>query len=369
MKKAIIASAIAAAVAAPAANAGVVIYGKVHVSIDMLDYEDQMLSIPHVAHSARLADNTWAVQSRASRIGFKGTEDLGNGLKLIWKAETGYDFADGGAWNAARNAYIGLSGDWGTFLYGRHDTPYKIAYYSTGIDMMGDTIADMNAMGGFIETRASNAIAYISPNMNGLTVAAAIVPGEGDLDFGVDLHPPVSFSDSTYGNGLADMYSVAAMYSNNGLKLAIAYEDLSMDLIHGGEVKNQLLLVGGGYTMNNFTVAMAYQERDTGNPMGTTDSIAVSASYSFGNNKLIGTMASLDPAGTAADRDSWAIGLEHKFSKRTKAYAIYADSENKVSGKSVSMNADLDFAGNTLLSAGSSASPKKGFSIGMIHNF
>ncbi|OOZ36214.1 porin, partial [Solemya elarraichensis gill symbiont] len=202
MKKAIIAAAVAALIAASAANAGVTVYGKVHVAIDYFDDD-----------SSGWDDSQWQVKSRASRIGFKGTEDLGNGMSLIWKAESGYDFADGGAWNAARNAYIGLTGDWGTFLYGRHDTPYTMAYYSTGIDAMGDTAMDMNGLGAFHEVRASNAIAYVSPNFNGLTFAGAIVPGEG----------------GPQGDGLADMWSVSAMYSNNGLKLAAAYEDLECE--------------------------------------------------------------------------------------------------------------------------------------------
>ncbi|OOZ42936.1 porin [Solemya elarraichensis gill symbiont] len=65
MKKTFIAAAIAAAVAAPAANAGVTIYGKIHASIDMLDFEPYRGS----------DEDAWYVASRASRIGFKGTED------------------------------------------------------------------------------------------------------------------------------------------------------------------------------------------------------------------------------------------------------------------------------------------------------
>ena len=89
MKKSILAAAIAAAVAAPAANANVTIYGKVHVSID--SYDGSVYNWPGKdgywdEDSANV--DQWQVKSRASRIGFKGTEDLGNGLSLIWKAET-----------------------------------------------------------------------------------------------------------------------------------------------------------------------------------------------------------------------------------------------------------------------------------------
>ena len=180
MKKTLIAAAVAAAVAAPAANAGVVIYGQLHIALDYLDADLSTSGVSKV----------WEVNSRTSRIGFKGSEDLGNGLKAIWKLENTVRITDTGStfgshngarghWGSARNAYVGLASDWGTVLVGRHDTPYKMGFYSTGIDMLGDSIIDANSMYGIVEVRADNAIAYVSPNMNGLTVAAAIVPGEG----------------------------------------------------------------------------------------------------------------------------------------------------------------------------------------------
>ncbi|OOZ39101.1 porin [Solemya elarraichensis gill symbiont] len=301
MKKSIIAAAI---VAAPAANAGVTIYGKVHVSVDYIDDG---------------SDNVWSVTSRASRIGFKGTEDLGNGMSLIWKAETGYDFADGNAWSKdsggtpnGRNAYIGLTGDWGTFLYGRHDTPYKMGYYATGIDMMGDTIMDMNSYAGFDEVRASNAIAYVSPHMNGLTFAGAVVPGE---------NTPTQ-------TGLADKWSVSAMYKNSGLKLAAGYEDLDSG--------NTKFLIGGSYTMSNLTVALAYEDDDGED----SKSLGAAVGATFGNNKVVLNYANYDQS--SGETDAWGIGLSHSLSKRTSAYAAYADNET---------------------------SDKSGLSFGMIHNF
>ncbi|WP_268260505.1 porin [Solemya velum gill symbiont] len=315
---------MAVAVAAPAANAGVTIYGKVHVSVDFTESGD---------------DSVWAVKSRASRIGFKGTEDLGNGLSLVWKAETSYDFADGGAFGGGRNAYIGLTGDWGTFLYGRHDTPYKMAYYATGIDMMSDTTIDMNTLSGsgdiyFNQVRASNAIAYVSPNMNGLTFAGAIVPGEG----------------SAAGDGLNDLYSVSAMYSNEGLKLAVAYENLEGDSGTFGSDNDwwdEKILIGGSYTMNDMTIALAYQD---GEFAGTsTEALGLAFGYKFGNNKLVANYRYLEAEGYDVV-DSWGIGLNHSLSKRSSAYVAYA---------SHSLDSDI-FVDNIDVDQ---------FSVGMIHNF
>ncbi|OOZ72547.1 hypothetical protein BOW49_10845 [Solemya velum gill symbiont] len=283
MNKTIIALATAAAIAAPVANANVTIYGKVHVSVDHVDQD---------------GSTVWNVMSRASRIGFKGTEDLGNGLSLIWKAETTYDFL------------------------------------STGkLDLFADTLADNNSTIGFHDVRADNAIAYISPNMNGLTVAAAIIAKEGQ------------HSDT----GLADAYSIAAMYSNNGLYLSAAYEDLGGP---GNSIDHvSKWRVGAGYTMNAFTLNGIYESRDRNN-QGTQNHWQVQGGYSFGNN-VAKAMYGVSDSLNDSNKSSWALGLDHKLSKRTSAYALYVDSEHNLASE---MGCDSPCAGD-------------GFSFGMIHNF
>ena len=362
MKKSLLATAIATAIAAPTANAGVVVYGKIHASIDYLDtswYSTAFLVEPVTGGS-----KAWYVANRASRIGFKGTEDLGNGLSLIWKAETTYNLSESGdGWGGGRNAYIGLTGDWGTFLYGRHDTPMKI---STGrLDLFSDQIGDYNfsddpqnaLLGpGFHDVRAGNAIAYISPNWNGFTFAAAIVPGE---------------NNSMGSDGLADGYSVAAMYSNNGLYLSAAYEEIKdLDL-----EPHKKWRVGAGYTINAFTVNAVYenQESKESNVIWTSsqenDVWQISGAYDFGNNRIKAAYG--ENSGEWRCRESficlfapdhnekikaWAVGIDHKLSKRTTAYAVYADN---------------DYSRDPVYEEwGDDANQQiSGFSMGMIHNF
>ncbi|OOZ57240.1 porin [Solemya velum gill symbiont] len=290
MKKSLIAMAMAAAIAAPAANANVVIYGKVHVSIDHVESES--------------SDASWAVSSNSSRIGFKGTEDLGNGLSLIWKAETGYDFADGGAWSSSgRNAYIGLTGDWGTFLYGNHDTALKMS--TAKLDIFSDTIADYDESIDFDDERWGQNIMYISPNMNGLTFAVngAVHAGDGPEE------------------DLFQSYSLAAMYSNNGLYLSAAYE-FEDDSDSDDDETNWRL--GAGYDMNNVHVGFVYEDTMYGAEV-----------LDDGDN----------------DESGWAVGFDHMLSKRSKVYAVYVDTDNDIK------NHDL------------SGDDQKGFSVGMIHKF
>ncbi|OOZ42436.1 porin [Solemya elarraichensis gill symbiont] len=309
MKKSLIAMAMAAAIAAPAANANVVIYGKVHVSIDHVKSES--------------SDARWAVSSNASRIGFKGTEDLGNGMSLIWKAETTYDFADGDARDGDRNAYIGLTGDWGTFLYGNHDTALKM---STGkLDLFADTIADYDETIDFDDERWHDNIMYISPNINGITFA---VNGAIHADSGSE-------------EDLFQSYSIAAMYSNNGLYLSAAYE------LEDGSSEEKNWRVGAGYDMNNIHLGFVYEDSDQ--EFGTDAKMwQISGSYTMGNNVFKAMFGAEDKS---TNENGWAVGVDHKLSKRSKVYAVYVDTDNDIK------NHDLD------------DDEQKGFSLGMIHNF
>ena len=74
MNKKLIAAAIAAAMVAPAAYAQATLYGKFHTSIDKNDNDSY-------------DEDNWEVNSRASRLGVKGSEDLGGGLKAIYQLE------------------------------------------------------------------------------------------------------------------------------------------------------------------------------------------------------------------------------------------------------------------------------------------
>ncbi len=312
MKKKLLALAVAAALpmVSQAATADVTIYGKVHTSIDFIDPD--------------AGDSIYDVTSRFSRLGFKGSEDLGDGLKLIWKMETGYNTAEGG-FTSGRNTYIGLAGGWGTFLYGRHDTPLRM---STGkLDVFGDEMADYNATAGFIDVRASDAIAYVSPSFSGLTLIGAVVP---DADY-----------DGTGDFGGA--YSVAAMYSNGGLFLAAAWEQLD-DLVGGADATHWR--IGAGFDMGDFHIGAVYADQSD---LTATDNYTVNGSYKFGNNKLKAMWSQIDPD-TGSKSDAWAIGLDHNFSKRTKVYVQYADSEHGL----MTTNPDGE---------------QSGLSLGMVHKF
>ena len=213
MNKKFITLAVAAALAAPGlASAEAIIYGKVNVSLDYANVTNVIAAratgLRRDANGDIILDENgfprfvqltegenfegWGMSgngyipgvNRASRLGFKGSEDLGNGLKAIYQVEFGINLNDtnnnvltNNDSITYRNTFVGLAGNWGTFLMGRHDTPMKI---STGkLDLFADTMADYNGTVGFRDLRADNVVAYISPSWSGFQLAAAIVPAGG----------------------------------------------------------------------------------------------------------------------------------------------------------------------------------------------
>ena len=148
MQKKLIALAIASAISAPAFadNANFTFYGTADVSYDMVNTGNGTTT----ANGATAVNGVSkrVVSSNVSKFGFKGAEDLGDGLAAVWQIES-LIVLDGSATStfATRNSFAGLKSEtFGTVLMGKHDTPYKIA--TRKLDVFGDNIADNRALLG-----------------------------------------------------------------------------------------------------------------------------------------------------------------------------------------------------------------------------
>ncbi len=317
MKKKIIVAAIAAAVAAPmAVMADATVYGKVRVATQYMDRDGSNA-------------DAWGMEDQTSRLGIKGSEDLGGGLKAVYQMEFGSNVGDGvgkdGNFWSQRNSYVGLAGDWGTVLAGRHDTPYKIS--SGKLDMFGDTAADYdvgtgqvfspNGVGLFHSIRTDGAIAYISPNWSGFTLAGALV--QTDTAGG--------FDDA---DDFASAYSLAGMYSNGPWFASLAYENLdgeSLGVAGPLSDNDSKWRVGLGILgMAGFSASFIYEDRSDANyiPGNDKQSWQLQAAYDFGNNRVKAMYGDQDDESLLdADFDTWAVGLQHNFTKRTDAQVLY----------------------------------------------
>lgn len=345
MKK-ILALAIASTFAAPAfaATANVDVYGKLHMSFSQFD--DQPAGVKDQQFS-----------SNASRIGFKGAEDLGGGLAAIWQLEQTIDLDESGGGFLTRNSFIGLkSNTMGTLIFGRNDTPLK----SIGrkIDLFGDTLADSrNLLGGGSDTRPSNTAQYTSPSFGGLSFAAA---------YSTDPTGSGTAGDATGSSA----YNLSAAYNNGPLFLGLGYGDGDG---HEARGYGKHMRGAAGFTMGNLKFVGQYDKRDDDNTVNATaqagdfDAWMLGAAFTMGNIVLKANYmeGEYDDAATGYDNEQWTVGADYNLSKRTSVYALYANGENVVLGGGVG-SSDRIGGGSTTAANGGDISA---ISVGMIHSF
>ncbi len=311
----------AAAPAAFAATSNVDVYGQVRVSVDSVDN-----------------DNIgYTVNDRVSRIGVKGTEDLGGGLTAIWQWETGLavdgssQIANDGTTSVAatggvgtqRNTFVGVKGSFGTVLAGTHDTPYKLA---GSADVFGDTAADSQKHGGIIgrnalDVRANNAVAYITPDYNGFHAAVAVIPNEAAATGGANAGRSIAL---VYANGPLKATFGQEKYhaGREGNKFNVSYKigDIGLGATYeksnsvSGAAKDKAYLVSATYGMGPITLAAQY-----GNFNDQDDS----------NNAAVGNFA----AASGVDIKRSTVGAIYTLSKRTNAAVAY-NNDDKSNGSS-----------------------------------
>jgi predicted porin len=357
MQKKLIALAIAGMAAAPAfAQSNVTIYGiaDVYYGYGKTDDGNKFSGI----NSGGLS---------GSRLGFKGTEDLGNGLKALFVYELGTVNVDsnsstsGAGFNRTRQTYVGLGGNWGTAVAGRLQSPgydFGVKYdtfgaavfspvgqLSTGGDM---TISGRNSfVAGNYDTRLDNAAAYISPSFGGVTLKAAYAFGEQiktKEEAGYGVKKP------------ANAWALAADYDNGPLSVGAVWHDLNGQEAHVTGLREDQTewALGASYDFTVVKLTATYQQAKNktrgDNIDGTTVKSklwnigaaipvgpgAVKVAYADWrqNQEQCGTTA--DPANCRAR--SWAVDYEYGLSKRTTAYVGYSQVKNKNSNDFVLTN-------------------------------
>jgi predicted porin len=153
----------------------------------------------------------------ASRIGFKGTEDLGGGTEAVFMLESGFDIDTGAQSDAAalfnRQAWVGLvDRRYGSVLLGRHYTPYSdmVGGLGPSVDLGGQAGAHPGDIDNLDTiTHINNSIKYISPEWRGPQMS--VLAGTGE---------------QAGHNGSGASYSVAVKYDYKDWKFALGYQDL-----------------------------------------------------------------------------------------------------------------------------------------------
>ncbi len=348
MQKKLIALAVASLLAAPVmAQSNVTVYGVADVYMK----------------------NTWGDGKRVtgvdsggengSRLGFRGTEDLGNGLKAVFDFQFGtIALETGGGLTGTRTAFAGLSGNFGTLVAGRiQPAGYFQSYYfdpamahffspyqrlTKGIAARG-VGASINT-GWNPASRQNNAINYRSPTFGGFK--ANLTYGFGE-------------QDSSPRQGFA---SVGLEYQNGPLRAGYVFQELSN--IGGTSDDQREHFIGASYNFGMVTVLGSWQNaRVKGSAFSTeTDKVwNVGAKVMVGpaTHLMLGYVkANVDASG--GDGKGYTLGIMHSLSKRTHLYGGYGRVKN---GKDTSrFNWREDFA----IDNGSSVST---FGLGISHLF
>ena len=331
------------------------------------------------------------LDNNSSYIGFKGTEDLGNGLKALFQLETGYNSDNGGGWGGGRDTFVGLTGGFGTLVMGNLTHPLRamgakveVLPGAAGFGTMASATGTINhpALGEVktgADDRASNAIAYVSPNFSGLTATVAYVNGERRRSS--DQNNPATVTDQAE-NG--KQYQAALQYANGPLWVAGGYHktiDLAASTLVGGAA------LGGGVDARVWRLAATYDfptntkltalydntRVDGPNSVPTADAKrsawSVGVAQGFGANTVgleYGRRGQTNVNGNDPKDAAkiWTASYGYTLSKRTMVHARYSKLSNERQGQAAFYNNPVN---NNL--SGSAGSDFTGYMVGLRHSF
>ena len=384
-----------------AAAADVTVFGHIDTAIVSADADKGLVNTTGIMNT----NSTWTgrrdvddtnFQCTTCSIGFKGSEDLGNGLKAIFKLDFQYDTINRNANGSItdRDQWLGLAGVFGSVKVGTISTPYKS--HGAMIDPLYRTAAQGRTVGlqSFLHNgagengqgRADNTARWDSPSWNGLKASAYYT-----LDSSKTANQPdgvqLGEDDDGYGGGIS--------YKNGGILVFADYVTNNSDKpkaklsVPGpnnidGNYYGDLSAwkVGGKYTFNNFAVMGQYEDidQDLGNSQ-EAQVWQVSGSYTMGNNLIYAGYGASDfqniEAGAASaalgapfvldgdsEQTSYTIAGVHNLSKRTSIYAAYFHIEQD-------NDSILDLENTLTITGGSADSDPEAdvFALGMKHKF
>ncbi|WP_370680898.1 porin [Comamonas sp. GB3 AK4-5] len=317
------------------AQSSVTIYGRVNTTIESQKYSD--------------SKSMTGMFNNASRIGFKGVEDLGNGLKAGFVLEAGFGSDDGsGPLTFGRQSEVNLSGNFGMVRLGNffpesyyasadyvslhnHDTGSSADALYVDPVWMGAGSASQYRAGGL---NTGNKLAYRTPTFGGFSA-------EGS----VSMHERAANTNNKYG------YDLAANYNQGPLALGAGYSQWD------GNKQGSLR---GLYTFGQVTLGAYYQRNDE-NLLGSRNNFRLSGMYALGASEFHVNVGRANAWSKLDDSAAtqWTLGYNYNLSKRTKVYTYYTKINNKA-------NASYGYAVGATNPAGQDF---RSFAVGIRHNF
>jgi predicted porin len=287
------------------------------------------------------ATNLGGGVASTSRLGFRGKEDLGNGLAAVFTLENGFSADTGVATQGGtlfgRQAFVGLTGRFGAITLGRQYTPYYKTLRDIGDPFGAVSLAGRSGNLFVTNTRTNNMIEYVSPIYAGVRADLAYAFGE------------------TAGDSARNRQIGASVgYARDKWTVQLAHHRID-NATATDATRNTLFS-----TNYKFPLAVAYVSYAVNKGLGAADSkdMLADVAIPYGMHKLLLSYLRHDDK-TAANTDAsqWGIGYLIQLSKRTDIYAAYAviDNQNGASFK----------VGN----ASETGSGDRAFNLGLRHNF
>ncbi len=295
MKRSVLIAALSTLAAGTAfAQSSVTIYGRLNTSVERMKVD---------------GEKSTAVNNNASRLGFKGTEDLGSGLKANFFLEHRFNSDDGLAtgdfWSG--DSWVGLSGGFGEVRLGRMTSA---AYYATAdyvslhnhdTGTSADALYSLNLQP--TAYFAKNKVAYTTPSLGGLTAEVQVAAPENGA------------------TGIPERgYDVALNYAAGPLALGGGFTKSGDD---------KQFAVRALYTVGDFTFGGYYQRvmfEDTAAPTDGKANVArLSAQYNVGASEFHANVGFAGDVGDVDDTGAkqYTLAYNYNLSKRTKVYAYY----------------------------------------------
>jgi predicted porin len=341
------------------------VYGRLNVALEHVETSS-------AANGAPLSQNR-EVNNR-SVLGFKGSEDLGGGLKAIFQVEGTLSPDTGAGAIAARDTRVGLDGSLGTLFAGHWVTAYNGAtsgldpFYPTTAGYMSimangsaadaDNVSDTSSF----DRRQSNSIHYWTPEWHGL--ALRITHGLNEERPASGARPSLTSAAAIYQDG--PWYAVLARerhheyqgpgLDDNGSKAALAYQfgAAPWGRLRVAVVAERLAYetAGGGLARNAVYLSLS----DQVGPHGVRFGVARAGDGSGAARTRIGFLQSGPDTGATQA----TLGYDYTLSKRTSVFAYYTVLDNRRNGV-------YDFAINGI--GATAGAVLRGLALGMRHNF
>jgi len=308
MNKKIVALAVAAAFAIPAAaSAQTTLFGQFKYEVGYIDSSSDVAGLE--------SDNSFVHSTRGTRIGIHGSEDLGGGITGIFRFQGGLGQVNQGmsttSWDMNEENWVGVRGGFGTLQLGRSDTAMKKTggnHFRYFVDTLAEPSLAPDARG-----QRAEGIHYTTPNIQGFTGYLTLEPNGIETD--------------TY-------WAIGAAYQAGPFWVGGAYEsspdtvvlDLPGDPTYstfaaGLNTEQSNWQLGAKWNFGQGDVGLLYQSMKDGD----RDVWLLPVRYNVTSNVALRAAVKYVDDDTAAqgagdDWTNWGLGASYMFSPRTEAF-------------------------------------------------